>query len=105
MHTCGWTLNRKAPLRSLPPQPEVLRVSAHGSSPCVCASCVSVRRDSGSSLKAPIQGFEPLQSIQQLQAGLSHVNAGLRKPFRVLDREFDSINRNAGLIGHLKLKR
>jgi hypothetical protein len=56
-------------------------------------------------LKAPIQGFEPLQSIQQLQAGLSHVNAGLRKPFRVLDREFDSINRNAGLIGHLKLKR
>src|ERR1035438_2205034 len=64
----------------------------------------SVRGDSRSNLKAPIQRFEALQGIQQLQAYLAHMNAGFCKLFRVLDRKLDSINGDPSLIGHLEFK-
>ena len=68
-------------------------------------SSISVSSDSRSNLKAPIQSFEALQGIQQLQAYLAHMNAGFCKLLRVLDRKLDSINCDASLIGHLEFKR
>jgi hypothetical protein len=64
-----------------------------------------VASDSRSDLKAPIQGFETLQGVQQLQPGLARINAWLGKLLCVPDRELDSINGDAGLIGHLKFNR
>jgi len=67
-------------------------------------SSISVGGDSRSNLKAPIQSFESIQGIQQLQAYLAHMNAGVCKLFRVLNRKFDSINCDASLIGDLEFK-
>jgi hypothetical protein len=53
-------------------------------------------------LKAPIQGFEALQSVQQLQTCLAHMYAGFHKLFCVPDRELDSVNRNTNLIGRFE---
>jgi len=49
-------------------------------------------------LKAPVQGFEALQGIQQLEGSLAHMDAGFGKLLRVLNRELDSINRDPSLV-------
>jgi hypothetical protein len=56
-------------------------------------------------LKAPVQGFEALQGIQQLEGSLAHMDAGFGKLLRVLNRELDSINRDPSLVCHLEFHR
>jgi len=60
------------------------------------------RGDSRPSLKAAIQGFKTLKGVKQLHPRLAHRLAGFGELFGVSDGEFDSVNRNAGLVGHLK---
>jgi len=46
-----------------------------------------------------------LEGVKQLHSGLSHGVARFTKLIGVLDGEFDSINRDASLIGHFKFDR
>jgi len=57
------------------------------------------------SLKAAIKGFKTLEGVKQLESGLTQRIAGFNKLFGVSDGEFDSINRDASLISHLKFNR
>ena len=49
--------------------------------------------------------FKAFECVKQLEASLAHRVAGHSELFRVLDCELDSVNRNAGLVGHLKFHR
>jgi hypothetical protein len=46
-----------------------------------------------------------LEGVKQLHSGLPHGIARFTKLIGVLDGEFDSINRDASLIGHFKFDR
>jgi hypothetical protein len=59
----------------------------------------------GPYLKAAVQCFKAFECVKQLQASLAHRVAGHSELFRMLDCELDSVNRNAGLVGHLKFHR
>jgi hypothetical protein len=56
-------------------------------------------------LKPAVKGFKTLQGVKQLNSGLAHRIARLSKLFGVSDGKFDSINRDATLVGHLKFHR
>jgi hypothetical protein len=60
------------------------------------------RGDSRPSLKPPIKGFKTLEGVKQLHPHLAHRLAGFGKLFGVSNCEFDSINRYASLVCHLK---
>jgi len=56
-------------------------------------------------LEAPVKGFETLEGIEQLHSRLVHRITRFGKLFRVSDGEFDPINSDASLVGHLKFNR
>jgi hypothetical protein len=61
--------------------------------------------DSGPSLEATVKGFETLEGVEQLHSRLAHGITRFGKLFGVPDGEFDPINSDASLIGHLKFNR
>jgi hypothetical protein len=56
-------------------------------------------------LKAAVERFKAFERVEQLHAYLAHRFAGPSELFSVPDCELDSVNRDAGLIGHLKFDR
>jgi hypothetical protein len=77
-----------------------------GSSPRLRQISVLVRRGtSRPSLKPAIKWFKALEGVKQLGSRLTQRIAGFNKLFGVPDGEFDPINRDASLIGHLKFDR
>jgi hypothetical protein len=60
---------------------------------------------SGPHLKAAVQCFKAFECVEQLQSCLTHGVAGHSELFGVPNCELDSVNRDAGLIGHLKFNR
>ena len=56
-------------------------------------------------LKSAVDGFQAVEGVEQLHSGLPHGLAWFGELFGVSDCKFDSINRDASLICHLKLKR
>jgi hypothetical protein len=56
-------------------------------------------------LKATVQPFKSFESIEELHTCLAHRIAGPPELFRMLNRELDSVNRDAGLICHFKFNR
>ena len=60
-------------------------------------------RYSRSILKPAINGLEPLQRVQKLEADVTHLIGVWRELLSVLDGKPDAINSNARLIRHLEL--
>jgi hypothetical protein len=56
-------------------------------------------------LEPAINGFKPLKSIQQLQAGFAHLIGSRAKLFSVFDGETDAIYRDPRLVRHFKFSR
>ena len=61
------------------------------------------RSDLGPLLEPAINGFKSLKRTQQLQGSFTHLICARAKPFDVLDRKSDPIDRNARLVRHFKL--
>jgi len=53
-------------------------------------------------LKTAFHALKAFQGFEQLQAAFSHLLGRLRELVGVLDRESDSVHRDAGLVSHLK---
>jgi hypothetical protein len=56
-------------------------------------------------LEPAINGFKPLKSIQQLQAGFAYLIGSRSKLLGAFDGETDSIYRDPRLVGHFKFSR
>jgi len=56
-------------------------------------------------LKAAVEHFKAFECVEQLQACFAHRVAGPGELFGVPDCKLDSVNRDPGLVGHLKFSR
>ncbi|MGI8962808.1 MAG: hypothetical protein ACR2IV_24230 [Bryobacteraceae bacterium] len=56
-------------------------------------------------LESTVYGLKPIQCIQELQTGLTHLISSGSKLLGVFDGETDSIDRDPRLVGHFKLSR
>ena len=60
-------------------------------------------RESRSFLKPAIDGFQPLQRVQELEADVSHLIRTRRELLRVLDGKPYAVDGNTRLVRHLEL--
>jgi hypothetical protein len=56
-------------------------------------------------LKAAVERFKAFECVEQLQARFAHHVARPGELFGVPDGELDSVNRDPGLVSHLKFSR
>jgi len=61
----------------------------------LCLDLTRSGSDSGSFLESPINGFESLQGIEQLQGSFTDLVGAWSVLLRIFDGEFDSVDRNA----------
>jgi hypothetical protein len=54
-------------------------------------------------LESAINRFKPLKRIEQLQGGIPGLVCALSELFRLLDGEFDAVNRYPRLVSHFEL--
>ena len=69
----------------------------------ICSSGFGSRYKSGSYLEPAIDGFQPLQRVQELQADVSHLIRTRRELLRVLDGKPYAVDGNTRLVRHLEL--